>query len=85
MGLIRELKRLCIPPEEDEEFMMDDKKRFVIIYRQDSFGTEIRILQDTLTGVQYLYYSGSIGGGLTPLIDQAGHPIVTPVFREEDF
>lgn len=83
MGLLKELKRLCMPLEDDD--IMDEKQRFVTVYQHSSFMTETKILQDTLTGVQYLYYGNSGGGGLTPLIDQAGHPIVTPVFGEEDF
>ncbi len=83
MGVLKGLKRLCVPLRDDE--FQDEKQRFVTIYQHSSFLTETRILQDSLTGVQYLYYSDSGTGGLTPLIDQAGHPIVTPVFGEEDF
>lgn len=83
MGFWDKLLELCKLPDDDDLF--DEKQRFITIYHYASMGTETKILQDTLTGVQYLYYSGSKGAGLTPLIDQAGHPIVTPVFREEDF
>ena len=39
--------------------------------------TETMVIVDKLTGVNYLYVSHGYGGGLTPLIDADGKPIVT--------
>ena len=39
--------------------------------------TETMVIVDKLTGVNYLYVSRGYGGGLTPLIDADGKPIVT--------
>lgn len=39
--------------------------------------TETMVIVDKLTGVNYLYVSRGYGGGLTPLIDSDGKPIVT--------
>lgn len=39
--------------------------------------TETMVIVDILTGVNYLYVSRGYGGGLTPLIDADGKPIVT--------
>ena len=47
-------------------------KRFVVTYSQD-LGT-VQIIQDTLTGVNYLRTSDS---GLTVLVDENGKPVVT--------
>ncbi|MBO5797814.1 MAG: xylan 1,4-beta-xylosidase [Clostridia bacterium] len=38
-----------------------------------------RILVDRVTGVNYLYYTLGNSGGLTPLLDANGKPVVTPV------
>lgn len=34
------------------------------------------ILRDTATGVQYLFVQSGYGGGLTPLLDQEGRPLL---------
>ena len=54
------------------------KDRFDIKDR-DSMGlmTEARVIIDRETGVTYLYVACGYGGGLTPLLDENGKPIVT--------
>ncbi len=42
------------------------------------------IFVDRQTGVNYLYASSGYGGGLTPLLNRDGTPIVTPVMQEYD-
>ena len=39
--------------------------------------TETMVIVDKETGVNYLYVGRGYGGGLTPLIDADGKPIVT--------
>ena len=39
--------------------------------------TQVTVIVDKETGVNYLYVNRGSGGGLTPLLDQAGKPIVT--------
>ena len=39
--------------------------------------TEARVIIDRETGVNYLYVGCGYGGGLTPLLDENGKPIVT--------
>ena len=56
-------------------------KRFEKIYTQSSGGTEIWV--DKETGVNYLYHSSGYAGGLTPLLDKDGKPIVTPVVNDK--
>ncbi|MCI8690604.1 MAG: xylan 1,4-beta-xylosidase [Oscillibacter sp.] len=51
-------------------------KRFEKVYSQGVIGSGIEILQDRETGVQYLYCWGSSGGGLTPLLDRNGKPVI---------
>lgn len=55
-------------------------KRFEKVYTQSSGGTEIWL--DKETGVNYLYHSSGYAGGLTPLLDKDGKPIVTHVASE---
>ena len=39
--------------------------------------TSTRIIVDTETGVNYLFVACGYGGGLTPLLDSDGKPIIT--------
>ena len=61
--------------------MAKDNKRFVV-YKEAMGLSEITILMDRKTGVNYLYYSSGYGGGLTPLLDHDGKVVVTPVKDE---
>ncbi|WP_211272277.1 DUF6440 family protein [Enterococcus rivorum] len=53
-----------------------DKKRFDIESTQLKFGVEVMILTDKVTGVQYLYLRNGTGGGITPLLDSNGQPVI---------
>lgn len=55
-----------------------DEKRFEIIYKQGvSLSTEVRILRDKVTGVHYLINWTGQGGGVTPLLNAEGKPVVS--------
>lgn len=55
---------------------MADKERFVKTYSQGMVNvTEIWV--DTETGVNYIYHIAGNAGGLTPLLDKDGKPVVT--------
>ena len=62
--------------------MGKNKKRFVRTYTQGALST-MEIWVDTQTGVNYLVRTSGYAGGLTPLLDAAGHPVVTHVPAEE--
>lgn len=51
--------------------------RFQVVQSQGSSLTSpsIMVLQDTVTGVQYLFVSEGYGGGLCPLLDKDGKPL----------
>ena len=42
-------------------------------------GAAAQVVVDRKTGVNYLYVSSGYGGGLTPLLDREGRPIITAV------
>ena len=58
-------------------------KRFVKTYSQGIVGSGLDIYVDRETGVNYLHIWGT-GGGLTPLLDQEGKPVITTVKDLED-
>ena len=58
------------------------QKRFVKIYSQGTLDvTEIFV--DRETGVNYIFRASGNAGGLTPLLNRDGTPVVTPVLDEE--
>lgn len=55
---------------------MASNKRFEKIYSQGSINvTEIWV--DRETGVQYVFHASGYAGGLTPLLDRDGKPVVS--------
>ena len=58
-----------------------DEKRFVRTSKQGIADlTEIWV--DRKTGVNYLFHEDGNAGGLTPLLDREGKPVVTTVTEE---
>ncbi len=58
-------------------------KRFVKVYSQGVVGSGADIYVDRETGVNYLFVWSGGGGGLTPLLDREGKPVITAVSDEE--
>ena len=59
--------------------MAKKEKRFEEVYSQ-GMGT-VKIYMDKQTGVNYLYVQNGYSGGMTPLLNADGTPVVTPVQR----
>lgn len=57
---------------------MSKETRFVKIYGE-GFANVSEIWVDTQTGVNYLWHSGGYSGGLTPLLDREGKPVISPL------
>ncbi len=56
-------------------------ERFEKTYSQGTMNvTEIWV--DKQTGVNYLYHISGNSGGLTPLLDREGKPIITPILNK---
>lgn len=59
-----------------------DEKRFVKTYSQGGFANPgMEIWVDRVTGVNYLYHASGNSGGMTPLLDADGRPVVTPIHK----
>ncbi len=65
---------------------MDKEKRFEKVYFHGGgfAGPSTYILVDRQTGVNYLYASSGYSGGITPLLNRDGTPVVTPVPKKYD-
>lgn len=57
------------------------ENRFERVYKQSGFSANVQIWVDKETGVNYVYMSQGYGGGLTPLLDRNGTPVISPVQR----
>lgn len=54
--------------------------RFDVVYKEDNAlikGLKKMVLVDKETGVNYLFVQSGYAGGLTPLLDTDGKPVVT--------
>lgn len=61
-----------------EEEILSKDSRFEIVHREDSAlkkGLKM-VLVDKETGVHYLFVQIGHAGGLTPLLDAEGHPVI---------
>ena len=65
--------------------MAKQDERFIKVLNEGStWATNREIWVDKTTGVNYLWVASGNAGGLTPLLDAAGHPVVTHVPAEEE-
>ncbi len=59
---------------------MNKDERFRKIYTQGALNvTEIWV--DVETGINYMFHASGTAAGLTPLLDNEGKPIVTPIYE----
>ena len=54
----------------------DSEKRFKEVYNEVSAFTGNKIMVDRETGVHYLFSWSGYAGGLTPLLDKDGKPVI---------
>ena len=60
---------------------METKNRFEKVYSQGALNT-MEIWIDKETGVNYLFHASGYAGGLTPLLDRDGNPVVSPLLNK---
>ena len=66
--------------------MAKKDNRFEVVFRD---GSSIReegqrqILVDTETGVNYLVWKAGYAGGITPLLDRDGKPVISAVLKKD--
>ena len=59
--------------------MAKKEKRFEVTYQQGGLIDIIEVLVDRETGVNYLFRTNGNAGGMTPLLDREGKPVITPL------
>ena len=59
---------------------MTKDQRFEKVYSQGTM-TTMEIWVDKETGVNYVFHASGYAGGMTPLLDRDGKPVVSPVIN----
>lgn len=59
---------------------MAKDQRFEKVYSQGTMATT-EIWVDKETGVNYVFHASGYAGGMTPLLDRDGKPVVSPVIN----
>ena len=57
-----------------------DEKRFERIYKQGVMDV-LEIWVDRETGVNYIFRQSGYAGGIMPLLDREGKPVVSPITK----
>ena len=61
--------------------IMFKENRFEKVYSQGTL-TVTEIWVDKETGVNYIFHQSGYAGGVTPLLDREGKPVVSPVLNK---
>lgn len=56
-------------------------KRFEVVFKESTFTAGTRVIVDKETGINYIFHYEGNAGGMTPLLDRDGKPVVTAVER----
>ena len=63
--------------------MANHNDRFIKTYTQgNSFTQIVQVWVDKKTGVNYVFMQSGYGGGLSPLLNADGKPVITPVYKD---
>ena len=62
--------------------MAKKNERFAVVHKEGGMYVR-KVLVDKQTGVNYLFVSEGYAGGLCPLLDRDGKPVVTTVSEWE--
>lgn len=60
--------------------MGKEKDRFEKVYSQGAMNV-MEIWVDKETGVNYVFHASGYAGGMTPLLDREGKPVVSPIYN----
>ena len=63
--------------------MATKEKRFVRTLSESGMQGSTEIWVDRETGINYLFHVGGYGGGMTPLLNRDGTPVITTVYDED--
>lgn len=61
--------------------MAKKDNRFEKVYTQGTIDI-VEIWVDKKTGVNYLFRASGYAGGLTPLLDRDGKPVISPIINK---
>ena len=56
-----------------------ENKRFKTVHEEGNISSRCKIIVDTETGINYLINVDGYAGGITPLLDKNGKPVVSSI------
>ncbi|MBW9173413.1 hypothetical protein K2F43_19680 [Clostridium estertheticum] len=56
-----------------------ENKRFKTVYEEGNMASRCKIIVDVETGINYLINIDGYAGGITPLLDKDGKPVVSSI------
>ena len=62
--------------------MGKEKDRFERVYSQGAMNV-MEIWVDKETGVNYVFHASGYAGGMTPLLDREGKPVISPIYNRQ--
>lgn len=62
---------------------MAKSERFENVYSQGKLSV-MEIWVDKETGVNYVFHASGYAGGMTPLLDRDGKPVISPIGQSSD-
>ena len=63
--------------------MAKKEKRFVRTHNEGGLSGNTEIWVDRQTGINYLFHSSGYAGGMTPLLNRDGTPVIATVYDED--
>ena len=60
---------------------MGKNDRFEKVYSQGTMNV-MEIWVDRETGVNYIFHASGYAGGMTPLLDKDGKPVISPILNK---
>ncbi len=60
---------------------MNKNERFEKVYSQGAVNI-MEIWIDKETGVNYVFHASGYSGGMTPLLDREGKPVISPILNK---
>ena len=63
--------------------MAKKEKRFIRTHGESGLSGNTEIWVDRQTGINYLFHFSGYAGGMTPLLNRDGTPVITTVYDEE--
>lgn len=81
LTMCKEIESEFVNRQVREGTKMAKNERFIKVYSQGTMNV-MEIWMDRETGVNYVFHAGGYAGGMTPLLDKDGKPVIAPIVNK---